>query len=218
MNKHLFIVLVLLSGLFIIGLGSVTALKFRSNDNMLSQMALSNGFIYPTPKALPSFALTKQDGSLFTNADLKGRWSLFFIGYTSCPDVCPTTMAKLSAAYPELRKSADIQIIFLSVDPQRDNREKLLNYMNFFNPEFIALTGDHKQLFPLTRSLGFVYAMVGEGENYQVDHSASMALISPEGENIAIIKPKSSSAGTLPQISSQALISDIAWITQKHQR
>ncbi|RTR28921.1 SCO family protein [Shewanella atlantica] len=214
MNKRLTRVVAVLLAVVIVGLGSFTALQFQSMIAEDNQIELSNSFIYPTPKRLPQFKLMEQHGTPFTNADLKGKWSLFFIGYTSCPDVCPTTMAKLTAAYPELLESADLQVIFLSVDPQRDTQEKLLSYMDFFNPKFIALTGDHTQLFPLTRGLGFVYAMVGDGENYQIDHSASMALISPEGENIAIIKPKSLTPGTLPQITSQALISDIHQIIQ----
>ncbi len=218
MNKRLAQVMAILLALVIVGLGSFTAIQFQSTDELESQIELSNSFIYPAPKKLPPFQLMEQHGKPFSNTDLEDKWSLLFIGYTSCPDVCPTTMAKLSAAYPELLKSADIQIIFLSVDPQRDTQEKLLNYMDFFNPKFIALTGDHAQLFPLTRSLGFVYVMVGEGENYQIDHSASMALISPAGDRVAIIKPKSSSPGTFPQITSQALISDIRQITQRESR
>ncbi|RTR38171.1 SCO family protein [Shewanella canadensis] len=218
MNKRLTQVIAAILAVVIVGLGSLTAIQFQSTSEQKSQIELSNSFIYPTPKRLPPFELMEQNGTPFTNADLKDKWSLFFIGYTSCPDVCPTTMAKLTAAYPELLAFTDIQIIFLSVDPQRDTQEKLLNYMDFFNPKFIALTGDHTQLFPLTRSLGFVYVMVGDGEDYQVDHSASMALISPEGENVAIIKPKSSSPGSLPQITSQALISDIRQITQRNNR
>jgi len=215
MNKRITQVTAAVIALVIVGLGSFTAIQFQSTTEEEGLLALSHSFIYPTPKILPPFELIEQHGNPFSNTDLVGKWSLLFIGYTSCPDVCPTTMAKLTAAYPELLKSADIQIIFLSVDPQRDTQEKLLNYMDFFNPEFIALTGDHTQLFPLTRSLGFVYVMVGEGENYQIDHSASMALISPAGERVAIIKPKSSSPGTLPQITSHALISDIHQITQR---
>ena len=218
MNKRLTQLIATSIALVIVGLGSLTAVRFQTMSEEESQITLVNSVIYPTPKKLPPFELMEQNGTPFTNADLKDKWSLFFIGYTSCADVCPTTMAKLSAAYPELLAFTDIQIIFLSVDPQRDTQEKLLNYTDFFNPKFIALTGDHGQLFPLTRSLGFVYAMVGDGENYQVDHSASMALISPEGENVAIIKPKSSSPGSLPQITSQALISDIQQITQRNNR
>jgi protein SCO1/2 len=206
MSKRLSTLIFVVFGLVLLGLGGVTAVQLRANN---AEPELSTSFLFPTPKKLAPFALKDQHGELFSNIQLANKWSLFFIGYTSCPDVCPTTMGKLSAAYPELLKDVDLQIIFLSVDPQRDTQDKLLSYMDFFNPEFTAVTGEHSQLFPLTRDLGFVYAMVGEGQNYQVDHSASMALISPEGDKVAVIKPKSSTPGTLPQILTKELISDI---------
>ncbi len=206
MSKQLSTLIFVVFGLVLLGLGGVTAVQLRANN---AEPELSTSFLFPTPKKLAPFALKDQHGELFSNIQLANKWSLFFIGYTSCPDVCPTTMGKLSAAYPELLKDVDLQIIFLSVDPQRDTQDKLLSYMDFFNPEFTAVTGEHSQLFPLTRDLGFVYAMVGEGQNYQVDHSASMALISPEGDKVAVIKPKSSTPGTLPQILTKELISDI---------
>jgi protein SCO1/2 len=213
MSKRLSTLIFVVFGLVLLGLGGVTAVQLRANN---AEPELSTSFLFPTPKKLAPFALKDQHGELFSNIQLANKWSLFFIGYTSCPDVCPTTMGKLSAAYPELLKDVDLQIIFLSVDPQRDTQDKLLSYMDFFNPEFTAVTGEHSQLFPLTRDLGFVYAMVGEGQNYQVDHSASMALISPEGDKVAVIKPKSSTPGTLPQILTKELISDIRNIVDTH--
>ncbi|MCL1138178.1 SCO family protein [Shewanella pneumatophori] len=179
-------------------------------------LELQTSFEYPTPQPLAPFTLTDQRGNSFSNADLQGKWSLFFIGYTSCPDVCPTTMGKLTSAYAGLNQESDVQVIFMSVDPERDSTNKLENYMNFFNPDFIAVTGEHKQLFPVTRSLGFVYAMVGDGPDYQVDHSASFALVSPQGEKVAIIKPKSHSAGQLPQIKNSDLIHDVNAIIAKY--
>ncbi|WP_299802840.1 SCO family protein [uncultured Shewanella sp.] len=179
-------------------------------------LALQTSFEYPAPLPLAPFSLTDQRGNAFSNADLLGKWSLFFIGYTSCPDVCPTTMGKLTSAYAGLNQVEDVQVIFLSVDPQRDSTATLENYIKFFNPEFIAVTGEHKQLLPVTRSLGFVYAMVGDGDDYQVDHSASFALVSPQGEKVAIIKPKSSSPGKLPQIKNSDLIHDVNAIIDKY--
>ncbi|MFT5790044.1 MAG: protein SCO1/2 [Shewanella sp.] len=179
-------------------------------------LALQTSFEFPTPQAIAPFLLTDQHGNRFSNDDLKGHWSLLFIGYTSCPDVCPTTMGKLTAAYPSLSEHTDFKVIFMSVDPERDSTANLLNYANFFNPEFVAVTGEHKQLYPITRSLGFVYAMVGDGENYQVDHSASFALVSPQGEKVAIIKPKSDTPGKLPQIKNSALIHDVNALIDKY--
>ncbi|GIU29594.1 SCO family protein [Shewanella schlegeliana] len=186
--------------------------------NQSKALALQTSFEYPVPQPLAPFTLTDQQGNSFTNADLQGKWSLFFIGYTSCPDVCPTTMGKLSSAYPKLSQDTELQVVFISVDPKRDSREILESYIQFFNPEFIALTGEHSQLFPVTRSLGFVYAMIGDDSDYQVDHSASFALISPKGEKIAIIKPKSDSPGKLPQIKNSDLVHDVNALITKHSR
>ncbi len=185
-------------------LGGITAIQYSQTP-----LVLQTSYIYPTQRLVSPFELHDQHGQAFTHEQLQGKWSLVFVGYTSCPDVCPTTMAKLAAVYQALPDNRDLQIIFLSVDPQRDTQQKLLDYMNFFNPEFIAVTGEHQQLLPLTRELGFVYAMVGEGDNYQVDHSASMTLISPEGKRFATIKPKALKMAQIPQISTNELINDL---------
>ncbi|MEI6860387.1 MAG: SCO family protein [Shewanella sp.] len=220
MTSKLKIISVAFLGLVLLGLGGLTAVQLQKNQRINAitgsiqdtNIELVTSFVFPIAKPLASFSLTDQHGNRFTNARLNDKWNLFFIGYTSCPDVCPTTMGKLTAAYPELLKSTELQVIFLSVDPYRDTQTKLLSYMNFFNPKFIAITGGHDQIFPLTRDLGFAYTMVGEGDDYQVDHSASMALISPDGRKVAIIKPQSSAPGKLPQISNKNLIADIKTI------
>ena len=202
----------IIAAIILASTGAWAAIQFSQPK----ELQLQTSFEFPTHQAIAPFSLTDQHGQAFTNDDLSGKWSLFFIGYTSCPDVCPTTMGKLTAAYPSLSEHADLQVIFLSVDPQRDSTDTLLNYANFFNPEFIAVTAEHKQLYPITRSLGFVYAMVGDGENYQVDHSASFALVSPQGEKVAIIKPKSDTPGKLPQIKNSALIHDVNALIEKY--
>jgi protein SCO1 len=193
-----------LAALLLTGLGASMAVQM----NRETPLELETSIAFPEAKALTQFQLRDQHGQTFSNADLLGKWSLVFLGYTSCPDVCPTTMSKLMAAYPSLRREGPFQVVFLSVDPARDTEQKLLDYMNFFNPEFIAVTGEHSQLLPLSRSLSMVYAMVGEGEDYRVDHSASMVLISPKGEKVAVIKPQAV-PGQLPQISNRALIADV---------
>ncbi|MGL6122745.1 MAG: SCO family protein, partial [Shewanella sp.] len=177
MQKRILVIAILL-----FGLGSLLAVKF----NPPKPIELTSGFLFPQAYELTPFELVDQHNQAFTNASLQGKWSLFFIGFTFCPDICPTTLNKLAAAYPDLNKIAPLQVVFLSVDPQRDTQDKLLTYINFFNKEFKAVTGKQTQIFPLTRSLGMAYAMVGEGENYQVDHSAGYVLVSPQGTRIAV--------------------------------
>lgn len=201
----------LVIAILLIGLGGLLAVKF----NPPKPVELQSGFMFPEAFALAPFELVDQHQQAFTNANLTDQWSLFFIGFTYCPDICPTTLNKLAAAYPELKKIAPIQVVFLSVDPKRDTPDKLLSYVNFFNPEFKAVTGEQTQIFPLTRSLGFTYAMVGEGENYQVDHSAGYVLVSPQGTRVAVFKP-TAELGQAPQVLNEALISDFAKIVSSY--
>ncbi|QYK13063.1 SCO family protein [Shewanella rhizosphaerae] len=201
--KPLWIVLTLL---IFSGLGALAAVNFTGQA---TPPELLTSYRYPQQRPLSPFELTDQNGEAFTNARLKDKWSLFFVGYTSCPDVCPTTLGKLAAAYQQLEGVVDLQVVFLSVDPARDTQAKLKDYINFFNPNFVAVTAPHSQLLPLTRELGFVYTMVGEGENYQVDHSASMVLISPDGTRVATVKPTNLDPRQLPQIRNKNLIHDV---------
>ncbi|MCT7941360.1 SCO family protein [Shewanella holmiensis] len=203
--------------LMAVAIGGFTAYQWQTppansstqmHHSQYKNIELATGFIYDNPRKLATFSLSDQHGNPFTNQDLQGKWSLFFIGFTSCPDVCPTTLNKLAAAYPELQEiSADIQVVFVSADPQRDTQVKRLDYINFFNRDFKAITAEHSQLFPFSRDLGFVYAMVGEGENYQIDHSASYVLVSPTGEKTAVFRAKPK-PGLPPQILNEELIAD----------
>lgn len=177
---------------------------------------LGSGFLYPQAYEITPFELVDQHQQAFTNVNLQGKWNLFFIGFTFCPDVCPTTLNKLTAAYPELNKIAPLQVVFLSVDPKRDTPDKLLTYTNFFNPEFKAVTGEQAQIFPLTRSLGLTYAMVGQGDDYLVDHSAGYVLVSPQGTRVAVFKP-TAALGKPPQVLNEQLISDFGKIVAQYQ-
>jgi len=150
---------------------------------------------YPQARALHNFSLTNHNNEEMTNADLKGKWTLAFVGYTFCPDICPVTLAEINKIYPELAQQASstpLQIWFLSVDPRRDTTERLNEYIKYFNADFVASTGPHDQLFPLVRSMGMMYAMSDDmsNPNYLVDHSASIVVINPDGNVVGRFKPK----------------------------
>ncbi|WP_119968232.1 SCO family protein [Shewanella japonica] len=203
-----------------LGLGVAVAALFprqSANTALMTQvpdLALQSSYLFDNPRPLAPFTLHDQLGNEFTNQQLLGKWSLMFVGFTSCPDVCPTTLNKLNAAYAELQSvSEDIQVVFVSVDPDRDTQTKRLDYINFFNRDFKAVTADHTQLFPFTRDLGFAYAMVGDGADYQVDHSASYVLVSPKGEKFAVFKPKQQ-PGKIPQILNKELVADLKLIIE----
>lgn len=175
---------------------------------------------YQQARELKPFQLTDHQGNAFTNEQVKGQWSWVFFGYTSCPDVCPTTLQALNFIYEDLTAIADNQVLLVSVDPQRDSQEKLSQYIAYFNREFKALRADHGVLFPFARNMGLMYAITdsesdGQSGEYLVDHSASIVLINPEGKIAAIFKPEQE-LGQVPSIDGKKLISDFEKIVRLH--
>ncbi|HEY6942033.1 SCO family protein [Dokdonella sp.] len=153
---------------------------------------LSAVVLYPAPRELPEFHLDRSDGSALTLADWKGRWTIVFFGYTSCPDVCPTTLSDFKQVWKRLPPAARdrVRFDFISVDPQRDTPTQLARYVGFFEPQFVAASGSDEQLTRLTHALGLVYAR-GEPKDgtYDVDHSASAVLIDPQGRQAGVLRP-----------------------------
>ncbi|WKE65842.1 SCO family protein [Gallaecimonas kandeliae] len=170
----------------------------------LSQPPQVQALWYPQPRPLAPFKLSDQDGKAFTQANLKGKWSLVFLGYTSCPDICPATLSRLSAVYPKLEAESEqpVQVIFLTADPKRDTQARLKDYIRFFGPEFIAVRGGQDQLFPLSRQLGLMYQYDEDGS---VGHSADLVLVNPDGAIEAMFRPAS---GRLPLVDTKQLLSD----------
>jgi len=145
-----------------------------------------------TPRRFSDFKFTDHRGEPFTREQLNGRWTLVFFGFTHCPDICPTTLATLNkvvAAMTEEERAA-LQVVMLSVDPERDTPDKLASYVPFFNADFIGLTGDQAQLLNLATQLGAVYTKVPlKGGDYTVDHSGNIVLINPMGDYHGLFRP-----------------------------
>ncbi len=175
--------------------------------------------LYPQVRALPDFQLVDHNKQAFTAANFIGHWSLVFVGYTYCPDICPTTLAELKGIYPELQKIPSdfpIQIVLLSVDPKRDTPERLNEYINFFHPDFMAVSGEHSQLFPLVRAMGMMYSMSEstDNPNYLVDHSSSVVVINPKAQVVGRFKPEFV-VGKLPISEGQKILADMPAIISK---
>ncbi|MBT8051264.1 MAG: SCO family protein [Gammaproteobacteria bacterium] len=143
--------------------------------------------VLPEPREIPPFELVDQEGDAYGPDRLRGQWSMLFFGFTHCPDICPGTLFDLQQLQARLEKeghSLATQVVFVSVDPERDTPDRLKNYVTYFSPEFIGVTGSHEQLLPLTRKLGIAYRISvhedGAAE-YTVDHSASVLLMDPQG-------------------------------------
>ena len=154
---------------------------------------LTNAVLYPQPRELPDFQLTKSDGQAMTLADWRGHWNVAYLGYASCPDVCPTTLSVFKQVWKGLadRGLRDrIRFNFISVDPQRDTPEVLGKYVAFFSPDFVAATGSDEQLTRLTRALGLLYSRsTGPNGEIQVDHSGSAVIVDPQGRLVGMFRP-----------------------------
>jgi len=166
---------------------------------------------YQQAREVKPFELTDEQGNAYTNVHLRDKWSLVFFGYTSCPDVCPTTLQNLNFIYDDLKQTANnVQVMLVSVDPLRDTQEKLAQYIAYFNTEFKAFRAEHNILYPFARNMGLMYAIVDDEnkkDSYLVDHSASIVLINPKGKISAIFRPEQI-VGQVPSIDGDKLVSD----------
>ncbi|CAM4212649.1 SCO family protein [Pseudoalteromonas ostreae] len=181
-----------------------------------STMPDVEALVYEQAKPLSDFTLQDQNAQSVTKQTLQGQWNLVFLGYTSCPDICPLTLAKLNGAYKALKDEYPLQIWFLAVDPKRDTVAKRKAYIDYFNPNFLAVSGEHKDLFPLVRELGLIYAISNSDEQeYAVDHSASVAMVDPQGAVRAIFKPEFKQ-GSVPLINAKLLITEFKQIADHY--
>ena len=155
--------------------------------------------LFGQERALPEFALKAHDGRPFDRSVLADQWTLLFFGYTHCPDVCPITMGALSTMLSQVtdeKVREQLNVVFVSVDPQRDTLERLAAYVPFFNPDFVGVTGPDAELKKLTGALGAVY-LLGEPDadgSYTVDHSSRLLLIGPGARFTAVLSDRTAPA------------------------
>jgi len=150
-----------------------------------SEMKINGLYLLETPRNFGTINLIDHHGAPFTNDRLKGRWTLVFFGFTYCPDVCPTTMSFLNEFVHQLAgtEAEDTAVVMVTVDPARDTVEQLASYVPYFNPDFVGVTGDFLDIHRFATALNTPFRKVpGQGENYQVDHSANVVLINPRGD------------------------------------
>ena len=147
-------------------------------------LRINGAIVLNTPRKFSDFDLIDHRGDAFTLQRLKGQWSMIFFGFTNCPDVCPTTLATLNETYSKLKDSEkeNLQIIMVSLDPERDTVEKLGQYMPYFNAEFIGVTGNKHFIKRFTTEINIAYNQVPlDGDDYTVDHSSQIVLVNPNG-------------------------------------
>ncbi len=158
-------------------------------DRFNPELALRSGTVLAEPRPIGDFSLLDQHGQLFGRAALENRWSLVFTGFTHCPDLCPTTLAflaKLRARVP----GDGLQIVFVSVDPERDTPERIASYLAHFDPTFVGVTGTTVEIERFTAALGLAQVRnPGVGGEYTVDHSAALVLIDPQARVAGYFRP-----------------------------
>jgi protein SCO1/2 len=152
----------------------------------LTMPAQIYGSIIDPPKPMPDFTLQSARGPV-SLSDFRGKIVLLYFGYTSCPDVCPTTLANLRQALNDLGQLADqVQVILVSVDWKRDTPESLASYLSAFRPDFLGLTGTQAQIDAVTKDFGIFYKLNEPDSKgyYSVDHTATLLVLDRQGQLI----------------------------------
>lgn len=163
-----------------------------------------DGFLGSASQQLADFELIDHRGLPFDLRRVRGRWTLWYFGYTHCPDVCPQALSVLQALEPTLANdepAAAMQYLFVSVDPARDTPERLAQWVGYFSDQLIgASNADLQQLSALTAQLGVFYLHNKPDENgdYAVDHTSSILLTDPAGRLVGMF-PHPHQAGELAQ-------------------
>jgi protein SCO1/2 len=114
--------------------------------------------------------------------DFRGKAVVLFFGFTRCPDVCPTTLAEIAAALKTLGPDAErVQVLFVTLDPERDTGKALADYVGAFDPRFVALRGDEAATQRVAKDFKIFYEKRKQGESYTIDHSAQAYVLDPQG-------------------------------------
>lgn len=180
------------------GLGLFAAQKVFAPRSAAGTPAAESITFYPAARPIADFNLAQADGTRLIPGELKGHWTLVFLGFTYCPDVCPTTLAELAGAqrqWERLPETLRPRVLFVSVDPGRDTPVRLGEYAHAFHKDTLAATGDVPSLEKFATSLGFVFQKVGGAEfasnpeDYTLEHSAALAVLDPEGRLAGLIRP-----------------------------
>lgn len=146
------------------------------------------------------FTLVDSDGRPFPSSRLAGRPYAVFFGFTHCPDVCPTTLARLVKLRRTIGDDDSFRIVFVTVDPERDGPTEVGKYADLFGAPVIGLTGSPAQIARVKKQYGVYSEKAGTGEDYSVDHTASVLLFDREGRFQSTISPDEGEAAALAKL------------------
>lgn len=190
MSKKLMIIIIIIIALLAVGFGFYTHLSIqKSKDAALH--SLTNTTLFSEPREMAAFSLTDNKNKIYTNQNLHGHWTMLFFGFTHCSSICPMTMSALMNMMQLLdaKKIQKPQVVFVTLDPERDTVAQLNTYVTAFNPDFIGLTGSETAIDALADSLSILHLKVSNSNNSKestIDHSGTILLINPKGKVSAV--------------------------------
>lgn len=181
-KQALFIILIILMA---VGIGIWREQGRHAPPSFLN---LAVGTLLSSPQHLPAFALEDATGSSFTKDSLKNRWSLLFFGYTSCPNICPATIASLENISQRLSRLPAMQYVFITLDPAFDNKKQLIQYFQqtHFSHKILGVTGEKKSILSLSQQLGVHVEESQNNDRTNINHSGTLFLVDPDGNLAAL--------------------------------
>lgn len=173
---------------------AVAGMYLARSLNQPALVQLESGTALPVPAALTPFDLVDTRGAPIAPAQLQGHPTLVFFGFTYCPDVCPTTLALLTAVQKQLAAEknglANLRVALITVDPERDTPEQMARYISSFGDDLIGLTGSAPEIVNAQKSFGVAAARVElAGGGYTMDHSATVFLLDSQARKVAVFTP-----------------------------
>jgi protein SCO1/2 len=154
---------------------------------VLSAPALKAG-VFDPPREAPAFSLQSSNGGTLALRDYRGKVVILGFGFTLCTEVCPVTLATLKLARSKLGPDAtDVQVLYVTVDPERDNATRMQQYLHAFDPTFVGGTGTDRALAAVRKDYGITAEKHGTGSNYTVAHSSFIYLIDRQGRLRALM-------------------------------
>lgn len=192
-HKHIFTINKIVIFVVFISAAIMTSLFIFHSSHKAVKTTLSsgNGTLLPAAREIKSFKLVTANQQKFSQNDFRNHWTLLFFGFTHCSNVCPATLDMINRAYDKLHADyPSLQVVLISLDPDRDTPTSVADYAHSFNANFIGVTGKIQEIRKLQSQLHVISIRDPESSenNYQLQHSSSILLINPEGKWAGIFK------------------------------
>jgi protein SCO1/2 len=161
--------------------GAVLVNGMGPREAAVTSRPSDNGISFGGPFSMTDVAT----GKTFTQANLQGKPTVMFFGYTYCPDVCPTTLSDISTLLEEMGADADkLSVVFISIDPERDTADKMKKYLSYFDKRIVGLVGTDQELATMAKAYGVYYERVPgkDGSTYTMNHTATVYLLDSKGD------------------------------------